>query len=363
MNLSQFRHQSEIEYIGQNLYIRPTYIVSMPEYSKPREYTSEAFQANKINLQNNHHNGKISAKAMKEIKNAVSWLIASAKFKTVYHKPSKKLHSFKVNFITLTMPDQPGEISDKFFKEELLNPWLSSMRANYGLKNYVWKLEFQKNGLIHCHLTTDSFIHYSDLKRLWNARLRKSGLLKYYQDKFRGCTFEQYLKLISANDQRSIDQKKRSWEKSTAENWNNPNTTDVHSVRSVKDLPAYVAKYMAKDDEQIKKIKGRIWGCNYELSRNSKPSVFIPRTECGETMQPLMRKEIEYKPIINEKTKTGIPKQIGEMFFLKPINWLMHISGTVKQIYTDACWRIRNLITEGSNSAAFDLDDPSIILS
>lgn len=363
MNLSQFRHQSEIEYIGQNLYIRPTYIVSMPEYSKPKEFTSLAFEKNKINLQDNSHKGKVSAKAMKEIKNCVSWLIASAKFKTVYHKPTKKTHTFKVNFITLTLPEQTNEISDKFFKEELLNPWLTSMRTNYGLKNYVWKLELHESGQIHCHLTTDSFIHYSDLRRLWNMRLRKSGLIQAYTAKYLGCTFDEYKLLCSSKDKRTDEQKYKSWQHGNKTKWCDPNSTDVHSVKNVKDLPAYVSKYMAKNDDQLSKIKGRIWGCNYELSRNSKPSVFIPRTECGEQMATLMQKEIKYKPILNEKTKTGIPKQIGEMFFLKPINWMMHIKGEIKQIYQDTCWRIRNLIAENLPASSNDYDSPVLSLS
>jgi hypothetical protein len=310
------------EYIGQNLYIRPNYIVSMPEYDRPRTYCGHLFTQNKENLKNNSHNGKVSAKAQKEIKNAVNWLVASSKLKTVYHKPTRKTYTFRVNFITLTLPDTANEISEKEFKENLLNPWLTSMRKSYGLNNYIWKIELQKNGKIHCHLTTDSFIHWSDIRRLWNVRLIKCGYMQLFQAKF-GHT--------------------------------NPNSTDVHAVYKINDLAAYISKYMSKEETANEKIKGKIWACNYELSRNCKPKVFIDRNECHIALKCLMQKEIRYKPIQGKPDAMGTVSTIGDMFFLKRINWLLHIKGEIKDIFTQTCWRIRNLVDTLTQSGTQDI--------
>lgn len=299
-------------YIGQNFYVRPNYIVSMPEYDSDRSYSGMRFSANKENLKENHHKGKVSAKAMKEIKNCVNWLVASAKQKTIWHAASKKYYTFKVNFITLTLPDTYSEINDIQLKKDLLNPLLTTLRKGYGLKNYIWKLEFQQNGKLHVHLTTDTFIYWKDLRRLWNKRLTACGHMARFRDEH-GHT--------------------------------DPNSTDVHAVYKLRDVASYIAKYMSKNDDQLQKVKGRIWQSNFELSANAKPCIFVPSTELRESMSTLFQKEIEYKPILGAPDAFGNLKTIGEMFFIKRINWLMHIKGEIKQLYDNTCYNIRNLIS------------------
>lgn len=311
------------QYIGQNLYIRPNYIVSLPEYDTKPNYNSSAFEANKKNLKDNKHKGKVSAKSMKEIKNAVNWLIASAKYKRVYHKPTKKMYYFKVNFITLTLPDTYETITDKIFKEELLNPVLTLLRQRYGLNNYVWKMELQENGKLHAHLTTDSFIHWSDLRRVWNRRLIKCGYMHRFKDTY---------------------------------GHSDPNSTDVHAVHKVNDVAAYIAKYLSKAETSGDAITGRIWGCNYELSRYSKLHLFVDRDETHTTCRPLMNPNIEYKPIETTNKITQLPQKIGEMFFIRPVHWLTIIKGRIKECYDRNCWKIRNLITVDSLFSSNDLD-------
>ena len=307
-------------YIGQNLYIRPNYIVSMPEYDRPRSYTGHLFTANKAKLKDNKHNGKVSIKAQKEIKNCVNWLVSSAKLKTLWHAESQKYYSFKVNFITLTLPDTYTEVTDTSFKKDLLGPLLATLRKGYGLKNYLWKLEFQQNGKLHLHLTTDTFIYWKDLRRLWNKRLLSCGYLRKFRDDFGHC---------------------------------DPNSTDVHAVYKIRDIAAYIAKYMAKEDTQLDKVKGRIWGCNYELTRNSKPKLFIASPDLREGLSCLFRPEIRYKNIESPPDALGAIRTIGEMFFLKNINWLMHIKGEIKDIYEKTCWNIRHLVSINEPSLNF----------
>jgi hypothetical protein len=229
-------------YIGQNLYIRPSYIVSLPEFDNGNRARTYSMRMNMANLSNNAHNGTISRKADKGIRNSINWLLCAAEQKRVFHKQKNSWFDFKVNFITLTLPDTAKPITDKDFKVNLLNPWLTYMRKFLGLKNYVWKLEFQKNGKLHLHITTDTFIHYEMIRRTWNGLLGKNGYLIDFAKKF-GHT--------------------------------NPNSTDIHSVRKIKNLAGYLAKYMSKKSEDLKGIKGRIWGCNYELSRANKTTLHV----------------------------------------------------------------------------------------
>jgi hypothetical protein len=298
-------------YIGQNVYIRPNYIISLPEYDTKRNFYGQSFLDNKKNLKENSHKGKLSAKSQKELKNAVNWLVASAKKKSVYHKESEQYYTFKVNFVTLTLPDTLTEVTDTDFKEKLLNPFLTYLRKYKNLKNYIWKLEFQENGKLHAHLTTDSFIYWKDLRKIWNKRLIDSG----YMDEF--------IKKFGHSD---------------------PNSTDVHSVYKVTNIAAYIAKYMAKNEQLTKGIKGRIWGCNYEISRNSKPKLFVWANEIAEIMKPLFNPLIEYKPIMSPPDSCGQTTQFGEIFFMKEFSWNL-IKNEIKDIYLDTCHKIRNLIS------------------
>lgn len=300
-------------YIGQNLYIRPNYVVSLPEFTDTSRFTSQAFRDNKKNLAKNTHGGKLSDKAIKKMKNAINWLLAAAIEKDVYDKKKQSWFKFKVNFITLTLPDTDHPVSDHHFKTKLLNPFLTYMRKYYGLKNYVWKLEFQKNGKLHLHITTDSFVHYKDIQRVWNNQLQENGHLEAFFKKF---------------------------------GHRNPNSTDIHSIYKVKSLAAYLAKYMSKNSEDLIKIKGRIWGCSYELSRANKTSVFIDRDASHVVLKPLMDGSVEYTPIQKIDKYTGLLSNIGEVFFLEPQDWFSKMHSYVSNFYFKALRNIRDIVPD-----------------
>lgn len=302
-------------YIGQNLYIRPGYIVSLPEFSYSTAYTSEAFRANQKNLDKSDHGGNISQKADKKIRNAINWLLCASEPKKVYVKKSNSWFDFKVNFITLTLPDTAKEISNYDFKTKLLNPWLTYMRKYLGLKNYVWKIEFQKNGKLHLHISTDTFIHHARVRSSWNSLLGKNNYLVDFYKKFGHA---------------------------------NPNSTDIHSVRKIRNLGAYLAKYMSKKMSDNKIFKGRIWGCNFEIARANKTSMFINRDECAENLKPLMSKKIEWYKMQHACPKTGLLKDRGEIFYLTMKNWLSDISGTIKEKFDETVLGLKNLYHDGT---------------
>lgn len=312
LNLSQFTPpESRPVWIGQNIYIKPSYIVSIPAFSRGRNFNSAAFRENQKNLRHNQHNGELSKKAITGLRNAVNWLLISAKPKRVYAKDTSKTFSFKVNFITLTLPDTGHNISHQAFQKELLNPWLTYAKKYFGLKNYVWKLEFQKNGRLHAHITSDTFIHWLDLRNSWNRLLKRRG----YLDKF-----------IADHGH------------------DNPNSTDVHATKNIKNLAAYLCKYMAKQptvtmeyeggEYNMKLIfRGRIWGCNYELSRANKTSVHLPADQCAEHLACLMNPKIEYKKLTRIDPLTKIEKQSGELFFLRASHWNNYVDGVIKEAF------------------------------
>lgn len=296
------------EYIGQILYIKPTMIVSVPEFDTPKFQYSIARQENARNLRCNNHNSKLSDKAIKRIKTAINWMVCASQPKKVYQKSTGKSFYFKVNLVTLTLPDTSVKITEHQFKKTLMHPFLSYMRKYHRLKNYVWKLEFQKNGKIHLHLTSDTFIHYSVLRDYWNSLMFKNGYLTEF---------------IAKHKHR------------------NPNSTDVHAVWKVKNLGAYLAKYLSKNEDSTEVINGRIWGCNHELSDKNKCTIGINRDECAIEMRPLMNPKIEYKEIVSVDSLTGKIYRNAELFFLKLEDWGSLFKGVIKDTFEKHLTMIR----------------------
>lgn len=303
------------QYIGQNVYIKPSYIVSLPEFDTPKRPRTFAFTQNMVNLKDNAHNGIISHKADKKLRSVINWLCLAAEPKRVFRKSTNSWFNFKINFITLTLPDTSTPVTDKVFKTQLLNPFLVYCRKYLGLRNYVWKLEFQKNGKLHLHLTADTFLHHAKIKTIWNKLLGHNGMLVDFYKKFGHAQ---------------------------------PNSTDVHSVRKINNLAGYLCKYMGKQDNQLQRLRGRIWGCNYELSRSLDCKVFIDRDLCQTQMRSLMQNKIKYQPLTTTDKNTGEIRQRGEIFFPTARNWIDDIQGLIKNSFDEKINALRNIAHDGT---------------
>jgi hypothetical protein len=298
------------QYIGQNIYIRPSYVVSLPEYDHSSRFSSLEFKANQANLINNNTNGLLSSKAIGKMKNAINWMLCSADNKKVFNKKLNSWFDFKVNFCTLTLPDTEKPIDNKQLQALLLNPLLTYLRKYKGLKNYVWKLEFQRNGKLHVHFVSDVFIHHKALRACWNRLLASNKFLLDFKKKF---------------------------------GHENPNSTDVHSIRKIKNLAAYLAKYMTKNSADLSKIKGRIWGCNQELSQANKTKVFINRDDLHKHMPCLVESDLECKKIESENPETKIKKSFGEIYFIKYNDWFTTMRGAIKDAFDDTILYLKNV--------------------
>lgn len=328
----------------RELHVKPTYAVCMP-YREPRSRSlSESQRENMRNLQDNKHQGKLSAKATRRLANSVNWLIASAKKKYIFDKETNKRFSFKVNFITLTLPCSSQTISDHHFKSKLLHNFINTCRYKYGLKNFVWKVEAQANGNIHAHFTCDTFIHWKDLRRTWNTILLKNGLLEEYHNKHKSMTFEDYLSTYDPAAQKDINAMRKAFNHGTDTNWLDPNSTDIHAVNSLRDIAAYLASYMSKKEDGRRPIKGRLWGCSYNLSSENKLVIELHGSADQDILQPLFNSEIKYKQIEGIDKLSGNPYYVGEIFFYKLSDWGKIISGRLLQAYREHLFNIRHNI-------------------
>lgn len=157
--------------------------------------------------------GLISKKANRRIKNAIDWMLAITKEKELNNVKTSKNYTWRVNFITLTLSSRQIH-PDGIIKAELLNQFLTEIRQKYGCKNYLWRAESQANGNIHFHVITDVFIPWRNLRSNWNRIQNKLGYVDRFEQKF---------------------------------GHNDPNSTDIHSVKKIRNLSAYLAKYCGKN--------------------------------------------------------------------------------------------------------------------
>lgn len=298
---------------GLYIKIRPTYVCTYYNYSREDKEKTEKQLENEKNLLDNKSNGNLSNKAVAKLKNAVNWLICAAKPKRVYDKINDRHFHFRINFITLTIPPQKNDsISPKKIKA-LLNTWLSYHRKYSDLKNYVWKAEFHKDGRIHLHLTADTFIHWRIVRASWNRILQRNGLLEFHYQKF--------------------------------ENYD-PNSTDIHSTKNVKNLPAYIAKYMSKDNDTDYEMEGRIWGCNYALSEANQCKERIELGEYWDWMSTLQNENIKHKLIETSPKDDSEPFVIGSLYMLKIEHWKEIITGRLKKLFYEHLLKIQSGIPE-----------------
>lgn len=301
------------DYIGHNFYIKPTYIVALPEYSGPSFARTKSQIENEKNLKENNAKGILSKKSERKLMNAVNWLCSSAKAKHLYSKKHKKIFHFKINFITLTFPlDEKNTVSEKVAKQ-CLHAFLSYSRKYFYLRNYVWKFERTKKNQLHVHLTTDTFVDYRRLRSQWNRVLEANGLLSHY-----------------------IEQKGHS----------NANSTDVHAVHKVKDIAAYIAKYMSKSQTEMPDYKGRIWASNREISEANSCSIFVDKQSDDKGLRVLYSPQTEYKPIMSPPDALGNQREIGEIFFMKEETWRKMQLSIIKETYDAHRFHIRNNIEQ-----------------
>jgi len=208
--------------------------------------------------------GKVSIQARRKVGKAIDYLLFMANDKYLPDTAHGKAYKFKIAFITLTLPSKQVH-SDNEIKDVILNQMLIELKVRYKVRNYIWRAEKQKNGNIHFHILCDRFIPWSELRDRWNRICNKLGYVERYRDemrKFHESGFRVRNELLKTWDYKS---QVKAYQKGKANDWNSPNSTDVHSLYKVHKVKEYVTKYCTKN-ESNSEVNGRLWGSNYELS-------------------------------------------------------------------------------------------------
>ena len=247
---------------------------SLEQQSLKKKYASSSLdKANQAKLKNNP---ELSFRARKRIRNAVNWLsLLSVPRKSKYSKKANSF-KFKIGFWTLTLPTK--QLHDhSVIKSRCLNNFLTVMRQKHKMQNYIWVAELQKNGNIHFHITTDVYVHYREIRQIWNQSIELLGYVSEYRKTFESMSFANYKHWRFCQGAKDVQKIKKAFNHGQASRWSDPNSTDVKSVRHVKELASYLSKYLSKGDadkaktgiyaDSLSSFTGRRWYLSQSISK------------------------------------------------------------------------------------------------
>ncbi|MPR37102.1 rolling circle replication-associated protein [Salmonirosea aquatica] len=244
------------------------------------------------------YNGYMSPATRRQVKKYLdNWLLSM----TITTTGKITRNSIYPTFITLTLPAAQAH-DDNDIKRNMLGYFITQLKRYHHVKNYFWRAEPQQNDNIHFHLVVDAYIHHAQVKKAWNSILDQYGYLETYRQNLRehyragfqinGQEAKQYIKREAEKLTRagkkpnekvlywaSVTQQRQRYERGQRDNFNTtqPNSTDIHKLKKLRSITAYISKYLTKAndvDSQMKekgrdfmdrKINGRIWGCSDDL--------------------------------------------------------------------------------------------------
>lgn len=277
------------------------------------------------------YSGQLCTHSKKRLQKAINLLVEIAEPKQALNFRTNTYFTFKVNFVTLTLPAPQGSIKDSEIKKKCLDPWLKAMRRRFKLRSYVWRAERQYNGNVHFHITTDTYLPYDNLCNEWNHQLEKTNIMDKHAEK---------------HGHRS------------------PNSTDIHSVQQIDNLAGYMVKYMSKDPaehlEEINAIRkkagkkpiepekhpfrkiegqprwddpidGKVWDCSQNLKAKARCE-----TEIDSEAADMLRTIIDSAPDQTKQTDHCF------LVFANGRNMANLLSGYVLQLWIDYLEYIRN---------------------
>lgn len=250
--------------------------------TKTKYLISESSKKNLI--RNKEYNGYISSSTTKRIGNMVENLIFGIESFQDKYKGKVGSTQIQPTFITLTLSYMQIQ-NDNYIKRNLLMRFIEILKKEKGIQNYIWRAEPQENGNIHFHIIIDRFINWQYIRQKWNSIQEKYDYIDAFEQKH---------------------------------GHRNPNSTDIHSLKKVNNIAAYICKYMVKN-KPLRKIEGRIWGCssNFHSIKNPRIEVteeIIEEIELLVKEGSLYKKTLEYCTIFRYK-KSQICKTINNVIY------------------------------------------------
>lgn len=222
------------------------------------------------NLKKKKKSINLSKASKRKIKDTFGLLYHLAKPRTIKVSNKKYIYNFRLSFVTLTLPSKQLH-TDVEIKKVCLNNFLNVMRSKFGLKNYIWISEIQKNGNLHFHMVFDMYIHHKAVRYYWNRSLELLGYVSNYSNRMKSLSLKEYAELRGKN----VNEVASYFFAQNREGWTNPPTEQAKSIHNVQNLVFYLSKYITKENEKEETQKyedraetwGKSWGRSNSLSR------------------------------------------------------------------------------------------------
>lgn len=225
-----------------------------------KEEEEEEKELVKGGLIDNKVKGVLSLKARQRLRESVSKLVNAYTIGELGRSWALFKSKVKLTFITLTLSSEQIH-SDFVIKREMLGRFLEWLQKEKGVTAYVWRAEAQQNDNIHFHILTNRRIAWQDIREKWNQLQTKWGYIQAYREKMSKLSQADYIRMRGAKTMKEIANAIKNYTEGVRSNWSNPNSTDIHSINNMKNIEAYISKYMSKgDDKRIRKIVGHLWG-------------------------------------------------------------------------------------------------------
>jgi len=230
----------------------------------------------RINAVKQFHRFQISPAAKRNITEKVNWLYLLGKSRYMKTYSGKEIFNFKINFLTLTLPSMQQHPTAQI-TSECFNQFLTEIRQRVKMENYIWRLEFQRNGNVHYHIVTDCFIDYFLAQKIWNRIVNKLGYVDAYTAKFSKMSLQEYIENSSAAAGTPFDVQAKRYAKGKACSWKEPRSVDVKVCTSDASIAYYISKYFSKEkdnntlcnrfDNEENSFSLRLWFCSRSLSK------------------------------------------------------------------------------------------------
>lgn len=252
----------------------------------------------------------LSYQSQSKLRDSIQLLYELSKPRTAFVSSKKSIFNFRASFITLTLPSKQIH-NDKKIKK-CLNNFLVRLRQTYGVKNYVWKAELQKNENIHFHLVIDQYIPFQAVRYYWNLAINTLGYVDRYAQRMRKLSLAEYSKMRG----QSVAHCLSAYQRGNKENWQNPPSEQAVAVRSKKQLAIYLSKYLTKPSKSVPSKKssdvektkisiseiarlrnfGRVWARSQSLSK-----IKLTSRWSWEDIREMLEQFADYKEFFTHK--------------------------------------------------------------
>jgi hypothetical protein len=260
-----------------------------------QNFGSNLYSRTLQNIGNNKtYKGEVTSHTKKRIERAVNIFLQISPVGILNNPITKTQHPFQLSFITLTVTENKKVVSHQESYTKLLKPFLTWLRDTKLIKTYIWKAEVQKRGQIHYHITLNEFIHYQEVREKWNYLQQKAGYLVAFAKQY---------------------------------NHYQPNSTDIHSVVKIRNIEAYLCKYMSKHLSTLTTncyLKEKEYEESKNGTRNDKYSIYNHDSK----EQPLISEIIEGNILSNE------PANYFDKYTVEGKVWDCSINIKGKKYYT-----------------------------